>query len=92
MNKLNSIVFPDIYPSIDLHGFDRDSARVAINDFVLDNYKMGNEIITIVHGVGTGILKEETSKTLKNNKLVIDYKIDNFNIGMTIVLIQKKEN
>ena len=27
-------------PSIDLHGLDRDYARILINEFVSDNYKM----------------------------------------------------
>ena len=38
---LNSIevIFTDNLPSIDLHGLDRDTARVMINDFVLENYK-----------------------------------------------------
>lgn len=90
MNKLNSVVFSDLYPSIDLHGYGRDSARVLINDFVLENYYLYNEIIVIIHGVGTGVLKAETLNVLKKNKLVLDYKIDNFNSGMTLVLLKKK--
>ena len=27
-------------PTLDLHGFDRDYARIQINDFIIDNYKM----------------------------------------------------
>ena len=90
MSKLNSIVFPEIYPSLDLHGYDRMSAKVAINDFILDNYKMGNIIFIIVHGIGKGILRQTVIDTLKHNKLVIDYKTDNFNNGMTIVQIKEK--
>lgn len=90
MSKLNSVLFPNSYPSLDLHGFDRSLAVVAINDFILDNYKMGNNIVTIVHGIGQGILRQTTANTLKQNKLVIDYKIDNFNSGMTIVEIAKE--
>ena len=90
MNKLNSVVFPGIYPSLDIHGYDRMSAKVAINDFILDNYKMGNRIFTIVHGIGKGILRQTVTDTLKQHKLVIDYKLDNFNNGMTIVQIKEK--
>jgi len=70
MTKLNDIVFINSYPSLDLHGFDRETARVAIDDFIKDNQKMGNEIIVIVHGIGSGILQKQTHKTLKNNKNV----------------------
>ena len=67
-------------PSIDLHGLDRDYARILINEFILDNYKMKNQKVVIVHGNGTGIIKKTTQETLRTNKLVEEYKIDNFNI------------
>ena len=76
-------------PTLDLHGQDRDSARIMINDFIEDHYKMKTEKVIIVHGIGMGILKKETQKTLKNNKRVKEYKIDNFNDGMTVVLLKK---
>ena len=58
------------YPKLDLHGLDRDYARILINDFVSDNYKMKKDVIIIIHGNGTGILKKTTQEALKNNKLV----------------------
>ncbi len=88
MTKLNEMIFIDNYPKLDLHGYDRDSARVAINDFINDNHKMKKELITIVYGIGTGIIKEETRKTLQKNPLVLDFKIYNFNEGCTIVQIK----
>ena len=78
-------IFLNRYPSIDLHGFDRDSARVAVNDFVLENVFLKNEMIVIIHGIGTGTIKREVHETLRVNKNVIDYKTDNFNSGCTIV-------
>lgn len=76
-------------PSMDLHGFDRDYARIMINDFVQDNYKMHHEKVIIVHGIGTGILKKTTQETLKKNSYVEEYKLDNFNTGATIVTLKK---
>lgn len=35
-------IFLDRYPQIDLHGLDRDSARMVTNDFVLENVMLGN--------------------------------------------------
>ncbi len=88
MNNVD--IFLERYPKIDLHGYDRDSARMVTNDFVDENYFLGNETIVIIHGIGSGILKEEVHATLKNNKKVIEYKLDNFNSGCTIVKISVK--
>ena len=48
-------IFLDRYPQIDLHGLDRDSARMVTNDFVLENVMLGNQVVVIVHGKGMGI-------------------------------------
>ncbi len=77
-------------PTLDLHGYDRDYARIQINDFINDNYKIKNRRVIIIHGNGSGVLKKTTQETLRRNKLVEDYKIDNFNDGQTIVNIRKK--
>lgn len=76
-------------PSLDLHGLDRAYARILINDFIRDNYKMKNYKVIIIHGNGTGIIKKTTQETLKINKLVEEFKIDNFNTGMTVVTLRK---
>ncbi len=76
-------------PSLDLHGIDRDYARILINDFINDNYKIKNTKVVIIHGIGTGIIRKTTQETLKKNNLVEEYKIDNFNPGMTVVTIKK---
>lgn len=77
-------------PQIDLHGYDREYARIVINDFIQDNYIQKNLKVLIIHGVGTGILRKTTHETLKRNKVVSAYKLDNFNSGTTIVEIKKR--
>ena len=77
-------------PSLDLHGIDRDYARILINEFIIDNYNMKKTKVIIIHGNGTGIIKKITQETLRKNRIVDNYKIDNFNSGMTIVTLQKK--
>ncbi len=72
-------------PTLDLHGYDRDYARIKINEFINDNYKMKNKKVIIIHGNGTGIIKKTTQQTLRKNKYVKSYKIDNFNDGQTVV-------
>lgn len=85
--NLGSTMFISHLPKLDLHGFDRDSARVAINDFVKENIKLKNKEFIIVHGIGSGILKNATHETLKRNKNVIEYAICYNNVGSTIVRI-----
>lgn len=81
-------IFLNRYPSIDLHGFDRDSARVAVKDFINENLFLKNEMIVIIHGIGTGIVKREVHDTLRVNKNVLEYKTDNFNSGCTVVRLK----
>ena len=88
--NLDEVIFVDSLPSIDLHGFDSDYARIKINEFIKDNLSMKNEIIAIIHGIGSGIVKQETHKTLKNNKSVIDFKLFYNNVGVTIVKLKIK--
>ncbi len=87
MNKLDEVIFIDNLPTIDLHGFDSETARVLINDFINDNYKMKNHLIVIIHGIGQGILRRTTFDTLKKNKKVIAFKSYYYNNGCTIAEI-----
>lgn len=86
--KLDEVMFIDSLPSIDLHGFDRDTARVKALEFINDNIKMKNDIICIVHGIGNGIVKNEIHNTLKKNKNVIEYKLFYNNVGCTIIKLK----
>ena len=83
-------------PELDLHGEDRIGASIKVNHFIDDNAKIGNREIAIVHGIGQGILKKEVHKVLKKNKKVVEYNIDCFNDGCTLVkimeFVDKKSN
>lgn len=89
MKKFDDI-FLNQYPHLDLHGEDRFSAIMMVNDFINENIKLGNEIIIVIHGIGQGILKETIHEFLKKNPKVIEYKRDNFNPGITKIKIIKK--
>ena len=82
---LDDIIFIDSLPSIDLHGFDSDYATLKVKDFINDNIKLKNKFIAIIHGIGSGILKNATHNFLKNSKNVIDFKTYYYNQGVTIV-------
>ena len=82
------ILFRNNMPQLDLHGEDRIGARIKVNTFINDNYKLGILEIAIIHGVGKGILKNEVLSILKNNKRVDSYNIDMFNEGCTLVRLK----
>ena len=86
--ELKDVIFIDSYPKIDLHGLDRDTARVYVTDFINDNQTMKNEIFVVIHGIGNGILRKTVHETLKSNKKVIEYKTFYNNNGSTIVKIK----
>lgn len=87
MTNLNNIIFYDSLPKLDLHGYDAQTAQVAINDFVRDNQKMRNEVIVIVHGNGSGVLRKVTELTLRRNRNVLEYKGIIGNAGCTVARI-----
>lgn len=80
-------IFLKNLPIIDLHGFDRESARVATNDFINDNIKLKNNKILIIHGIGTGLVKKSVHETLSHRKEVKKYHTDHFNNGCTIAYL-----
>lgn len=73
------------YPTIDLHGCDRDYAVYLVKDFINDNYKLQKHTIVIIHGIGNGILKNAVHKYLTNSHLVKEFRVDVINTGCTIV-------
>lgn len=85
---LDDVLFIEHLPTLDLHGLDRQSAKVEVNDFIKDNQKMKNTFVVIIHGIGTGTLRRTTKEVLKANKNVYDFKIAKFNQGCTIVQIK----
>jgi dsDNA-specific endonuclease/ATPase MutS2 len=77
-------------PQLDLHGEDRIGAKIKVNSFIDDNYKLENYEIAIIHGIGKGILKKEVLSILNSNKKVDYYNIDLFNEGCTLVKLKNK--
>lgn len=84
---LNDVIFIDSYPKLDLHGYDRETARVAIQDFVKEQTFLKQKVVVVVHGRGSGILRQCCHETLKRSKYVLDYKTYYYNSGCTIVLL-----
>ena len=75
-------------PHLDLHGEIESMVEVLVNDFINENILLHNDVVVIIHGKSTNILTKEVHKVLKNNKNVIDFYLDNWNLGQTIVILK----
>lgn len=75
--------------TLDLHGEIQDIAKILIIEFIDDCYQLGEETAIIIHGIGSGALRKVVQQTLSRNKKVEKFYIDFYNIGQTIVKLQK---
>lgn len=83
-------IAPFLYntPSLDIHGYDRYGAVALIRNFIDNMERIESKKIRIVHGHGEGILKEATHEYLKHDKRVLEYKLNIYNDGETIVILK----
>ena len=77
--------FLNILPSIDVHGFARETVYVPVSDFINDNIKLRNKKIVIIHGIGYGILRDEINRRFKRDKRVKKLYLSIDNAGCTII-------
>ena len=75
-------------PKLDLHGEIVSMVEALVNTFIHDNKIQKNEYIIIIHGKSTNILTKEVHRILRNNKDVLEYKLNNWNLGETIVRLK----
>ena len=73
------------YPKLDLHGEYAVTAYTVVHSFLIDNIKLKNQYVVLIHGKGTGKLKEEVHYILKNEKCVKNFQLDPLNLGQTVV-------
>ncbi len=76
-------------PTLDVHGYTRDTVIWKVSDFINDNLIMGNDKIVIVHGIGLGILKKEINIYFKKDKRIKKLYGDPFNLGITILELNR---
>ena len=75
-------------PHLDLHAFDRTGAVAMIKMFIDENIRIDNKTIIVVHGKGSGILKNATHEYLKSERRVKSFKTNNYNDGETIIVLK----
>ena len=82
---MRSTIFTSRSPKLDLHGEKPETLPYIVNDFINYNIILKNEYVAIVHGKGSGVVKNKVWEILKDHPKVYDYKLNNWNTGETIV-------
>lgn len=77
------------YPTLDLHGYDREYAIYKVKEFISDNLKQKKYTIVIIHGIGEGILRNSLYEYLKKCKNILEYQTDPINSGCTVIKLKK---
>lgn len=73
---------------LDLHGEEAAFVYSLVNEFLRDSVKLKRECVAIIHGKSTNILTNEVHRVLKGSRYVDKYKLNNMNLGETIVLLK----
>ena len=76
---------------VDLRGLNVEDAIMKVEKYLDDACMAGHEEVTIIHGIGTGILKREITQLLKSNPHVSKMREGKYGeggIGVTIVKIK----
>lgn len=80
--------FTNNLPHFDIHGYDRNGGVAMVMNFIDNCVRVGHKRIVVVHGKGEGILKKATHEYLKRDKRVLDYRLNNYNDGETIITLK----
>ena len=83
--------FIDPLPHLDIHGETSATCVAVINSFIRDNLKLHKMKIVIVHGKGTGKLRDGIHSFLKKHPHVESFRMGNFGegeMGVTVVTLK----
>lgn len=78
--------------SLDLRGLRYEEAEPLIDDYIYDAIYAGFNQVTIIHGFGTGVMRELVQKKVKNNPNIESFRYGGQNEGgngVTVVTLKK---
>lgn len=86
--KLNLTSTPT---SIDLRGMDSEEALFSVDKYLDDAYRAGLVEVTIIHGKGTGVLRQAINDMLKRHSHVKSYRLGEYGeggSGVTVAILK----
>jgi DNA mismatch repair protein MutS2 len=77
--------------SVDLRGMDSEEAVYTTDKYLDDAYRGGLAEVTIVHGKGTGVLRQAINDMLRRHAHVKSYRLGNYGEGGTgVTMVELK--
>ena len=73
---------------VNLHSLTVDEALIKLDKFLYDAFMAGLYQVRVIHGKGTGTLREATHKALAKHPLVKSYRLGGYGeggVGVTVV-------
>jgi len=77
----------DVKTELDLRGQDSEQAIMELNSFIDNAILSGVQTIRIIHGKGTGVLRDAVARRLKQHKSVASYRLGRYGEGENGVTI-----
>jgi DNA mismatch repair protein MutS2 len=65
---------PEVSPELDLHAKTIDEAMPLVQDYLDEAFRAGIKEVRIVHGKGTGVLRQAVMRELKRHPLVKSFR------------------
>ena len=88
-NRMVKLKTSSINPTLDLRGYNLDEALLELDKYLDDAFMSNLNEVQVIHGKGTGVLREGVTQFLKKHKHVKESRLGTFNEGGDGVTIVK---